>query len=94
MDDTMEKPAMVLSVTGYARRRSKALLIAFNRACDDNKPEAAERFLSALDALIGDNTFRSVDRHELVSALIDGHERLWNLKHSAAALTVKHDTIH
>jgi hypothetical protein len=82
-------------VPGSSRKKSKNLLIAFHQACDDNKPDVALRLLKALDLTVRNKTTaESVDREELMSALIVAHDRFWGLMHPVAESSNGRDTIH
>jgi hypothetical protein len=66
----------------YARRLSEKLLIEFNQACDNNRPEVALRFLGAFESTIHTQSLpKSVERHKLVGLLVAAHERLCGLTH-------------
>jgi hypothetical protein len=93
MGDTILQGAIVLNDEHRALRRSKAMLVAFHRACDADEPEAALRFLGALDQMM--QTFpNNIDRQDLMSALIVAHERFWSLTHTALSPSAGRDMIH
>jgi hypothetical protein len=93
MGDTILQGAIVLNAEHRALRRSKAMLVAFHRACDADEPEAALRFLGALDQMM--QTFpNNIERLELMGALLLAHGRFKDLTRAAALSSARQNTIH
>jgi hypothetical protein len=93
MGDARHQGELVRKDTRHALNRSKAMLTAFHRACDADQPEAALRFLGALDQMM--QTFpNNIERLELMGALLLAHGRFKDLTRAAALSSARQNTIH
>jgi hypothetical protein len=103
MDNPRRAAATFYKKASFARHLSDKLLIEFNQACNNNRPELALRFLDTFESTIRTQSLpKSVERNQLVGLLVVARERLWGITHPAelspgklrALPPTKSDTIH